>query len=259
MDRVAATFSHFTYAASKGKLMIVDIQGWDVDGKVIFTDPQIHTRSFKGTSAHRNGDALFRRYSVANFGKSGMCRFLLSHECTDTCRNCGLKPPFAPLTEAEIEFEIPAEITVRDTHKIGQTAESSPVKIGRHSFALRVFPSGETKNVIGPVISAYIKACPTHDTEWEIYHGIEYDITLVHWGNPSKSVTNTSAKNKIFIKKQPTWGWNNFFGSEPTPQLCKGGWLSSSGTFLVRASVKVPEVPDDDTLTCCLSKADEDP
>ena len=43
MFDIAQAFSHFTYEASHGRLILIDIQGWDMGGKVMFTDPQVHT------------------------------------------------------------------------------------------------------------------------------------------------------------------------------------------------------------------------
>jgi len=72
MDEYAGGFSHFTYAVSDGKLAIVDIQGWDIGTKIVFTDPQIHTGCKK----------LKDRFSIGNHGKTGIVKFFASHECT---------------------------------------------------------------------------------------------------------------------------------------------------------------------------------
>merc|ERR1711964_546148 len=101
MNDVAATFSHFTYCESKGAMMIVDIQGWDRlnfrnfsnDEAVFFTDPQIHTRSYRGCSKHGRDEELFRRFSVGNFGYAGMVRFFHTHHCSVNCDYFGLGHP----------------------------------------------------------------------------------------------------------------------------------------------------------------------
>lgn len=72
------TFSHFTYVASQGELMIVDIQGVGD----LWTDPVIHYRT---TDAASSGD----------LGVRGMALFLYSHECNGICRHIGL--PAFPL------------------------------------------------------------------------------------------------------------------------------------------------------------------
>ncbi|KAH9586492.1 MHCK/EF2 kinase [Trypanosoma melophagium] len=66
-------FSHFTYHASKKKLMIVDIQGVND----IYTDPQILTFDCKG-------------YGRGNLGREGMRLFIRSHKCNGVCEMIGI-------------------------------------------------------------------------------------------------------------------------------------------------------------------------
>lgn len=88
LDCVAGFFSHYTYAASKGKLMVVDIQGMTNTNppSVTFTDPQIHTRAFRRGRDGRKEDALYKRFSVGNLGKTGMKRFFANHKCNGMCQ-----------------------------------------------------------------------------------------------------------------------------------------------------------------------------
>jgi|ERR1719456_467434 len=65
-------FSHFTWHYSKGKLMVVDIQGV----ADIYTDPQIHTKDAKG-------------YGAGNLGMEGVKKFFETHQCNNLC--IGLK------------------------------------------------------------------------------------------------------------------------------------------------------------------------
>jgi len=88
MNNVVGTFSHFTYHASGENLMVVDIQGWDNNCQITFTDPQIHTRQV----AH-SGCQLAKKFSVGNLGRAGMCRFFSTHECTTNCAYLKLKSP----------------------------------------------------------------------------------------------------------------------------------------------------------------------
>jgi len=88
MNHVAACFSQYTYHASGEHLMVVDIQDWDNNGAITFTDPQIHTRQL----AH-SGCQLAKKFSVGDLGRAGMCRFFSTHTCTIFCRHLGLKNP----------------------------------------------------------------------------------------------------------------------------------------------------------------------
>ena len=78
-------FSHFSYHASKCRIIIVDIQGWtsrDKSGATFLTDPQIHTIDKLG-------------YGTANRGKEGFDEFWASQhpKCNDICTKLGLKRP----------------------------------------------------------------------------------------------------------------------------------------------------------------------
>lgn len=66
----AQAFSHFTYHFSKGKLVVVDIQGVGS----YYTDPQIHTFDEKG-------------FGVGNLGQRGIEAFVKSHTCSQVCEN----------------------------------------------------------------------------------------------------------------------------------------------------------------------------
>ena len=75
-------FSHFSYWSSKGKLIIVDIQGWTSEekaGQTFLTDPQIHTLDKKG-------------FGTANRGKEGFLKFwTVQHpSCTGICKILGI-------------------------------------------------------------------------------------------------------------------------------------------------------------------------
>lgn len=94
MHKVASAFSHFTFNESKGEVMVVDLQGFDNPSGVLFTDPQMHTRRFRGGSQDRKVDLLYRRFSLGNLGRTGMIRFFLNHSCEDSpCVSWGMKNP----------------------------------------------------------------------------------------------------------------------------------------------------------------------
>lgn len=93
MGDLSASFCHFTFVESKGQVMLVDVQGWESGGEAVFTDPQLHTRSFKGSSGDRQSDALYRKFSIGNLGRTGMMHFWLTHRCCGNCRGLGLQHP----------------------------------------------------------------------------------------------------------------------------------------------------------------------
>jgi len=96
MNEVCDLFGHYTWSATKGRLMVVDIQGWQLGKrgarKILFTDPQIHSHSVSFSRRRRVADPLFKRYSLGNLGKTGMLRFFKTHRCGDDCKDLGLKP-----------------------------------------------------------------------------------------------------------------------------------------------------------------------
>jgi len=63
------TFSHFSYVASDGELLICDIQGVGD----IYTDPQIHSRNGQG-------------FGQGNLGQEGIQHFLCRHRCNRICK-----------------------------------------------------------------------------------------------------------------------------------------------------------------------------
>lgn len=69
---VPQAFSHFTYAATGGAEMVVDIQGSGFK----YTDPQLHSTDGK--------------YGRADRGRSGFKDFFASHSCNACCRALGL-------------------------------------------------------------------------------------------------------------------------------------------------------------------------
>jgi hypothetical protein len=93
MDIGAGLFSHFTHKRSNGALQVVDIQGWDLGGKILYTDPQVHTRSYRpAAGGNRHDEMLYKRFSLGNLGYTGMFRFFHSHKCEE-CARMGLRHP----------------------------------------------------------------------------------------------------------------------------------------------------------------------
>ena len=73
-------FSHFTFCATKGQMLIVDLQGVGD----MYTDPVVLTRDGHG-------------FGLGNIGQKGMDDFFASHRCNHVCIQLGLHPAFGPL------------------------------------------------------------------------------------------------------------------------------------------------------------------
>jgi len=78
-------YSHFTYQASNGKLIIVDIQGWaphDSKGCTYLTDPQIHS-------------SVYRCFGTGNWQQKGFDKFWnMQHpKCNEICKLLRLTRP----------------------------------------------------------------------------------------------------------------------------------------------------------------------
>lgn len=83
-SEIAQAFSHFTFQASGGKHMVLDLQGVYL-GKaqryrphLILTDPQVVS--------------LDKAFGPGDLGDKGMRAFFQSHQCGPTCRHMGLDP-----------------------------------------------------------------------------------------------------------------------------------------------------------------------
>ena len=76
---VPQAFSHFTYRASKRKLLVCDLQGVLNTAENLFelTDPVIHYRSRKGRK---------HVYGRTDHGRKGVDKFFCTHHCNALCR-----------------------------------------------------------------------------------------------------------------------------------------------------------------------------
>eukprot|EP00287_Rhodomonas_sp_CCMP768_P028542 CAMPEP_0202855766 /NCGR_PEP_ID=MMETSP1389-20130828/91684_1 /ASSEMBLY_ACC=CAM_ASM_000865 /TAXON_ID=302021 /ORGANISM="Rhodomonas sp., Strain CCMP768" /LENGTH=388 /DNA_ID=CAMNT_0049534389 /DNA_START=56 /DNA_END=1222 /DNA_ORIENTATION=+ len=81
LDPVPQAFSHFSWHASEGKLLICDIQGVGDH----YTDPSIQTP---------DADRMF---GSGNIGEQTIVKFFRSHHCNCLCRAHGLRSPRAEL------------------------------------------------------------------------------------------------------------------------------------------------------------------
>jgi len=81
-SEVAQAFSHFTFQASRGDHMVLDLQGVHLDKAqrrkphLILTDPQVVS--------------VARSFGPGDLGEEGMRAFFQSHRCGITCRKLGL-------------------------------------------------------------------------------------------------------------------------------------------------------------------------
>lgn len=83
-------FSHFSYYMSKGRIMVVDLQGVLQAHKnglreYVLTDPAIHKRQQRKLGHLRLG-----HFGRTDRGEKGMKAFWASHVCTDACSLLGL-------------------------------------------------------------------------------------------------------------------------------------------------------------------------
>jgi hypothetical protein len=73
---ISQAFSHYSYQATEGYLMVVDLQG----ASGILTDPQIHCLDSE-------------RFGPGNLGYEGILKFFFNHRCNNYCRQLGLVNP----------------------------------------------------------------------------------------------------------------------------------------------------------------------
>lgn len=103
------TFSHYTFQASRGRLMVVDIQGVSD----LYTDPQVHTLEGKG-------------YGEGNLGAGGFALFFAAHRCTPLCARLGLTPlPKSTLEMAREERLAAAPAETRSRSSSGTTSSGT--------------------------------------------------------------------------------------------------------------------------------------
>ena len=82
-DPVAEAYSHFTWAASSGKLVVSDVQGVRSGSTLHVTDPQIHTVDRSDAFGCGNGQS-----------EENIRAFFASHECRGICAALRLSHPF---------------------------------------------------------------------------------------------------------------------------------------------------------------------
>merc|ERR1712139_541953 len=71
-------FTHFSFAASGGKLLVADLQGVARNEEALLTDPQVLS--------------LEAAFGPGDLGARGMKACLAAHRCGPTCKKLGLEP-----------------------------------------------------------------------------------------------------------------------------------------------------------------------
>ncbi|ETO21787.1 hypothetical protein RFI_15417 [Reticulomyxa filosa] len=87
-------FAHFTYEASKGKLLVIDIQGVND----VYTDPQIHTTE------------NVKSFGKGNLSQKGINQFLRTHQCNKICHYLRLEN--VSQLPVKIEGTLPASTVI---------------------------------------------------------------------------------------------------------------------------------------------------
>jgi len=75
---VVQAFTHFSYEASEGRLLVADLQGVARDNEVLLTDPQVVSTD--------------HAFGPGDLGRRGMHSCLVAHRCGPTCKKLGLTP-----------------------------------------------------------------------------------------------------------------------------------------------------------------------
>lgn len=206
-------FSHFTYAASEGNVLIVDIQGVED----IYTDPQILTRDGVG-------------YGRGNLGHKGIRRFMRSHRCNPVCRALGL-PPLGGIDDASASLP-PAAASV---------ASAAPSALAAAAAGPRTRPSpvppptaaspAPTRN---PILSATTatreatvvnstrvlhESCTTTPTFPSTLHTPEFVMLMRHTHLPAKTFDELSGLD-TYTAAPPTAVATALQRTATTPPTC---------------------------------------
>lgn len=105
-------FSHFTFQASQGELIVVDIQGVDD----LYTDPQIHSRSGK--------------YGEGNLGVRGMAHFFATYVPSPLAQRLGLPAfPMLPAVRARLTVSFSPNSTLGAATAVGTVASRPTVHV----------------------------------------------------------------------------------------------------------------------------------
>ncbi|CAE7652183.1 ak1 [Symbiodinium microadriaticum] len=134
---IAQAFSHFTFEASGGEQMVLDLQGVYVDKAhrrrphIIMTDPQVVS--------------LEKSFGPGDLGLESMCAFFRTHKCGATCREMRLDPD-APIRRLRrLVRERNAGAAVSEPESVA----SATAPVGDAALApLEPLPSGESGSIM---------------------------------------------------------------------------------------------------------------
>ncbi len=85
-----SAFSHFSYEASDGELVLCDLQGGVGSSGFVLTDPAINS--------------VGRRYGPTDLGINGITSFFAHHKCNEFCRSSWRVPP--PRAQPRVRFAV---------------------------------------------------------------------------------------------------------------------------------------------------------
>ena len=100
----AQAFTHFSFAASEGQLMITDLQGAKVNkgGQYLLTDPAIH---------HTESEDL----GSSNLGSTGFEKFFESHRCNTICNKLSISQSVSKSIKHSFQMETRAfQTTIKE-------------------------------------------------------------------------------------------------------------------------------------------------
>merc|ERR1712002_927824 len=76
-NQLVQAFSHWTYDATDGFLVVCDLQGVERKDEFVFTDPCINCKE--------------PRFGSTNMGEVGIKEFFRTHTCNNICQEMGLR------------------------------------------------------------------------------------------------------------------------------------------------------------------------
>lgn len=114
----AQAFAHFSFVASKGDVLVADLQGVARESELLLTDPQVLS--------------LQRSYGPGDLGAAGMHACLAAHRCGPACRALGLKPVSAAVLRRLVR-ERQGGHGRHGAHGAGDTAASWEMLGSQHS------------------------------------------------------------------------------------------------------------------------------
>lgn len=110
VGEVAQAFSHFTYKLSKGKEILVDVQGVVVDSRLFLHDVARHTLDEPSP------------LEPMNHGPKGIVSFFKSHKCRETCKKLQIQSYWPDMSCSEQALPVTRE-SLRNSEVHNQLAD----------------------------------------------------------------------------------------------------------------------------------------